>query len=474
MSSKKAISRKPSLALRLAVGSAIITGASFLASFAVIYFSLASATYARMDDRLVHEAAEMQALIARQGLATLDDILFDMASAEGTDVVHYRIVDGAGKTLAESNITRWQGAPFGPPHPLVSPGTPYFETIVSPPGDDPLRVMHFELAPGAVLQAAVRERHELQPLYELRRVFVGVAAAGLFASCVMGWIAARRVLRPLDRMVRTAQNIASGDLDDRVVTALDDAELDRLAGAFNAMLDRIQSFVRELREMNDSIAHDLRSVVARIRLAADRLVATRPLSEEQESLGVAVAENAAELLGMLDTIMDLSELNTGVVKLPDTTVDVSALLHDLVELFSMTADERQVVLDASGVMYAEIRGDPGRLRRAFANLIDNAIKYTGPGGRIEVAARHEGEAVLITVKDTGVGIASADLPKVFRRYFRADKSRGGIGHGLGLSLTEAIVRLHGGTISAASELGEGATFTVCLPFRTAPCAPAQP
>ena len=108
-----------------------------------------------------------------------------------------------------------------------------------------------------LLQAALRQQHELQALYDLRRVFLVVVAAGLAASCVMGWIAARRVLHPLDRMTRTAQNIAAGNFDERVVLSSEDAELDRLANAFNAMLDRIQSFVLELREMNDSIAHDL-------------------------------------------------------------------------------------------------------------------------------------------------------------------------------------------------------------------------
>ena len=182
-----------------------------------------------------------------------------------------------------------------------------------------------------ILQAALRKEHELQPLRDLRRMLVILGSAGLLASCLMGWIAAKRVLRPLDRMTRTAQSIAAGNFDDRAAMESEDAELDRLARAFNTMLDRIQSFVHELREMNDSIAHDIRTVLARVHLAAGRLLSTRPLTEEQESLGVAVTENTTELLGMLDTIMDLSEMNTGVATVPRHDVDVGKLLGELVE-----------------------------------------------------------------------------------------------------------------------------------------------
>ncbi|NUM52029.1 MAG: HAMP domain-containing histidine kinase [Candidatus Hydrogenedentes bacterium] len=463
MFSKRGNDRKSTLALRLAAGAAFITGSCFLASFAIVYVSLSSTIHQRLDDRLRHEAAELESLIALQGHENVQSAVSGMANAEGTGLVFYRIANRTGEHLAESDTAMWEGLAFDPARATGPLDAPYFETTTLPRDGAPVRVMYFQMASGMVLQAALRQQHELQPLYDLRRVFLVVVTVGLVASCAMGWIAAKRVLRPLDLMTRTAQNIASGNFDDRVSLASDDAELDRLASAFNAMLDRIQSFVRELREMNDSIAHDLRSALTRIQLAAGRLLATRPLSEEQESLAVAVTENATELLGLLDTIMDLSELNTGIVTLPESRVDVDELLRELVELFEMAADEKRVDLSLVSGPDAVVRGDPNRLRRAFANLIDNAVKYTEGGGRIELRTRCDPAAVVVEIQDTGTGIAEDELAHVFTRFYRADKSRGGTGHGLGLSLTDAIVRLHGGTVRVESVKGQGSTFTVTLP-----------
>lgn len=464
MSWKRWTRQKPTLAIRLAAGVAIITGACFLASTTIIYMSLSATIHQRLDIWLLHEASELDSVVSLQQTPNVQRVLSEMANAEGTGTVFYRVADTSGNVVAESDATAWQGVYYDQDIAKRAVDSPQFQTVALHPGSDSLRIMYAVMGSDMFLQAAIRQQHELQPLQDLRRLNLIVAGVALIASCAMGWIAAKRLLRPLDVMTNTAQSIAAGNLDVRVSVATDDAELDRLASAFNVMLDKIQLFVREQREMNDSIAHDLRSALARIQLAADRLLATRPLSEEQESLGVAVTENATELLGMLDTIMDLSELNTGVIQLPDGNVDIDALLGEIVELFGMSADEKNVALTLEADEGATVRGDPNRLRRAVANLVDNAVKYTEAGGRIVVRTRSESNTVVIVVSDTGIGIPENDLAHVFKRFYRVDKSRGSAGHGLGLSLTDAIVRLHGGTISVESTQGSGTTFVVALPL----------
>jgi heavy metal sensor kinase len=459
-----------SLAVRLTLWLAGVVTLCLLATFAVVYGVMVTSVHDRLDKRLQHEVGEVASLFSLHGTEAIREALTRMAHAEGTDLVLYRVLDRDGRVLAESDTKSWPGLTVNENGLYIAmEGQPFFESVLGESLEGEARVIYAALTGALVLQVAVRTADELAHTRDLRRLFLTVGAVGLLFSIFLSWTIVRRALVPLHTMTRTALAIAQGDFAARVDPESRDSELDRLANAFNTMLNRIESFVRELTEMNDGLAHDLRTVLARIRLAADRLLASRPMSEEQETLAVSILEESDRLLDMLNTIMDLSEMNTGITHVRATEVDLAELLSELCEFFEITAKEKNVSLRLRTEDATLVSGETTRLRRAFANILDNALKYSHDGGSIDVHVRPNGEFVRVTIADTGSGIPDSAIPFIFDRFFRADQSRSSQGHGLGLSLAKAIVAIHGGVIDVQSKEGSGSIFTVSLPRE--PAAP---
>ncbi|MBI2435298.1 MAG: HAMP domain-containing protein [Candidatus Hydrogenedentes bacterium] len=464
---KRKNSPKTSLALRLSCLHALVLGACSLFSFLAVYTAMVSNVHHRVDERLRHEHSEVASLFSLNAISGIQETLTRLAHAEGTDQVFYRLLDERGVLLAESDAGAWTGLEVEQPALSAAvAGQPFYDGAVVGNSREQARVLYARLSERMILQVALRTAREMQPIRDLRQLFFTFGVLGLVFALIVGWFIVKRALFPLKNMTSTALMIAEGNLEARVEPASRDRELDHLAQAFNLMLDRIQLFVRELREMNDSLAHDLRTVLARINLGAGRLLASRPISEEQESLTVAMVQDSAELLGMLNTVMDLSEINTRIVQPQFAPVDISELSAELFEFFEATAREKQITMQLHGADQAVVLGDRSRLRRALANLLDNAIKYTPEGGRVTVEVRHDKERVTFSVTDSGIGIPAEAQPFIFDRFYRADKSRSSDGHGLGLSLAAAIIQLHGGAIHVQSKEGSGSVFSVSLPQST--------
>jgi signal transduction histidine kinase len=218
----------------------------------------------------------------------------------------------------------------------------------------------------------------------------------------------------------------------------------------------------------DNVAHDLRTPIARLRGIAERALQSGDPAEQREALSDCL-EESDRILSILNTLMDISEAETGVLQLRRTDVPLGALLAEVAELYEDVADVKKVDVTLECVDDVVVNGDRDRLRQAFANLVDNAIKYTPPGGRVRAVVARDGERAVVTVEDTGVGISAEHLPRIWERLYRADPSRSERGLGLGLSLVRAFIQAHGGTVEAESRPGGGSKFTVRLPV-SAPSA----
>jgi signal transduction histidine kinase len=166
---------------------------------------------------------------------------------------------------------------------------------------------------------------------------------------------------------------------------------------------------------------------------------------------------------MLNTLMDITEAEAGMMKLAREGVDLSQLAREVVELYQYVAEERRISLYTELPAQCEANVDRNRIRQVFANLLDNAIKYTPEGGSVTIAVRDEADQAVATFRDTGMGIPMEEQEKIWARLYRGDKSRSQRGLGLGLSLVKAVVEAHGGKVTVASQSTEGATFTVKLP-----------
>jgi signal transduction histidine kinase len=222
------------------------------------------------------------------------------------------------------------------------------------------------------------------------------------------------------------------------------------------------------------VAHDLRTPVTRLRATAESALRTGRTSDDYRDALGDVVDEAERVSGMLDALMDLAEAETGAMALHVDTIDLAAIVRDAADLYADVAEAKGVEVTADVPGAIEMRGDRNRLAQAVANLLDNAVKYTPSGGRVHVTAARRDGAADVVVEDTGIGMTAEELPRIWERLFRGDRSRSERGLGLGLSLVKAIAERHGGSVTAESQPGAGSRFTLRLPLDDGAAAPGRP
>jgi signal transduction histidine kinase len=282
-----------------------------------------------------------------------------------------------------------------------------------------------------------------------------------------GWLATESAIAPIRRLTDAAGRIVrTGRTDQRVAVSDvrdDDDAIVELTLLFNAMLDKIEGLVTGMRAALDNVAHDLRTPLTRLRGAAELTLASPPDVERYREALADCVEESDRVLVMLNTLMDISEAESGAMPLQHERVKLADVAARALDLYRDVADAKDITLESTTDPMAIVSGDRVRLEQVAANLIDNAIKYTPEGGVVKVIVTADDSRARLSVKDNGVGIAPEEQPRIWDRLFRGDQSRAERGLGLGLSLVKAIVSAHGGTVSVESAPGKGSTFTVSLP-----------
>jgi signal transduction histidine kinase len=326
-----------------------------------------------------------------------------------------------------------------------------------------LEVATIAVGGGSVLQVGKTSEARNQLLSNFRRALVLGAGAALVIGVVGGIFLTRSTLKPLRDLRDAVRRILqTGQTDDRVPVYGNQDAVDELSGLFNAMLARITTLIHGMRNALDHVAHDLRTPMTRLRVTAEAALATNDPAKHREALSDCL-EESERVLSMLTTLMDISEAETGTMKLNVSEVALAQITNEVVDLYEDTAEDAGVTLAADVRADLTVTADRDRLRQALANLVDNAIKYTPRGGRVDVSAASEPDAIVIRVADTGPGISEQDLPRIFDRLYRGDQSRATRGLGLGLNLVRAYVEAQGGSVSVTSAPGNGSVFEIRLP-----------
>lgn len=339
-------------------------------------------------------------------------------------------------------------------------------TVDTPSG--PVRVLRARVEAGGhsfVVRAAVSELATRRQLRSLRIQLAALSLGVVLLGGLGGWALARTALGPLARMASQARRLTAERLDERLSLPDSSLEVDQVRDAFNETLGRLQRSFEGLRRFSADASHELRTPLTALRSVGEVALRQARTAEHYREVVSTMLEEVDRLSRLAEELLALARAEAGQARIERERVDLAALATDVVERLAVLAEERGQSLEAAAPGPVVVLGDRVALRQALVNLVDNAVKYSGPGTRIRVRTGARPGLGVVEVVDEGPGIAAEHRERVFDRFYRIDRSRSREmgGTGLGLSLVKWTAEAHGGRVELDSEPGRGSTFRLVLP-----------
>lgn len=484
-----------SVTLRFTLGYTFIL-AVLLSIFSFFMHSeLERVLYEDVDDKLYYEASLLEEALKAHMKNSLQDFSKKMPLAggrlqpevtaklqekiQGWEKISRKVsrstfavrLEAMDHTLLISNLSGWESEVI---YPDFERDSVFMENGRS------YQTIHFQAKPIRLYYHLVAVKDQPLFIIELGSSLTAVQSAlqGLFviilisipgavaAAAIAGWFLAKRSFRPLDSMIREARQITAAYLKGRLPRTHTGDELDRLAETLNEMMDRIETSTRAIQDFSSDISHELRTPLAIIRGEIDLALRRSRSPETLVQTLHAIEEEVNGLIRLVDDLMLLVRSDARQLKFEKKPVSLKALLFSVFERFHERAQQKKIDLTASMNADAWVEGDELYLKRLFSNLMDNAIKFTPEGGKVELALKQFNHKALVEVIDTGMGIELEVQAKVFSRFYRTDQARSHEGSGLGLNIAKAICDSHNGRIEIQSLPKQGTRVLVELPAVT--------
>jgi signal transduction histidine kinase len=439
----------------------VLLGVAALAAFAVpLWYAWNVTIFSGREEILRDDAQRLTELFRREGVAGLTAYIDARVGMQIAGERTLLLTDASYHPLA-GNLHAW---------PRNIPDQPGMHAVMADIDGQPTHTLMVRTTLSGGYHLLVGR--DLALFLPLERRFTSglmVAVLFLFVVGVAGAILIRRqLLARVEGIRQTVSAIMQGDLRHRLPTASSGDELDTLSQTLNGMLDHIEHLIRGISNVSNSIAHDLRTPLAELRSRLEELTLTRPAPAETFAEVDAAVADIDRVMRVFTALLRLAEIDSGARRSGFVRVDAAAVAAEVVEYYEPAAEQKGVDFSFQAAGDAAVAGDPVLLAQAVSNLIDNSLKCVHERGAISVrVARRADGAVEIAVADDGPGIADADKPRVTERFFRGDSSRGTPGVGLGLSIVDAVAKLHGGALQLLDN-HPGLLAQMVLPLTTAP------
>jgi heavy metal sensor kinase len=445
--------------------------------FGAAVYTIVSVTLARNTDNVLREA--VQAILEQSRGATASAQISNFPELDGladanvsvqvinfkSEIVKTNLSNGYSRFLDPETVSLFMKEPNGPYREYMS--------TVRQRGMRPVRVLTYPIV-GVQSQQAFGYLQVARSIEDIENAMQGllfslvmVGIVGVVLSAAVGAAMAQRALHPVDEITKIALEISrASDLERRVPTRSND-EVGRLGAAFNEMLERLAALFKSQQRLVADVSHELRTPLTVVRGNAELMYAMG--CADIESIE-AIVKESERMTRMVQNLLLLSQADVGQLPMKIKTLDLNKLIEDVARSANiMSAGRHEVDIGVCGDLAA--RGDEDRMKQVLLNLVDNAIKHTPQDGHITISAEcipsadKQHQQIKLSVSDTGPGIPQNDLPHVFERFYRVDKSRSRDigGAGLGLAIVRSIVEAHGGRIEVESTVGVGTTFNVWLP-----------
>ncbi len=421
---------------RLTALFSVLFACSTLILFLFIYWQTAIVETQRIDSALVRDTG----VVAKGSRADVLRAVENRVTPDFLPITYAALFDADGRHIAGNIATLPAGVPIdGQAHPALingemndRPTTPVDHVVIR------------RLANGEILAVA----RSIDSLDNLERVVTRALEAGVFPAVLLslaaGAIVGRRVQRQVQIVHQTAERIMLGDFQERLPVRGTGDDFDRLADSVNRMLDEIVRLLDEVKSTGENIAHDLRTPLTRVRTRLERARTSAATIEELRDMIDRAIDGLDQTLRIITALLRISEIESGLRHAGFTTISLNTVVREIGDLYEPLAEERELRLVVlPGPTDYTTLGDRDLLSEALANLVDNAIKFTPPGGYVRLQLEGPDRAPVIRVVDSGPGIPPDERELVLKRFYRSDRSRHVDGSGLGLSLVAAIAKLHG-------------------------------
>lgn len=452
------------LRTKLTLWSSLVLAASLAAGFAWVHFGLRRILDARNDAFLERKAAELLASVTDHRPGGTSDLEAEI----GREVLAYEpeglivVVREAGRV----SVAPRTAAALRLAAQVVPPGMP--RTIEQADTGGRYRVLATLSGSGVLsLELGISLAQTQATLAAFDRFVAGGAAVFLILAIAGGMLISRQALRPVAESIQAARRLDPENLSERLPRTGAGDELDELAGTINGLLDRLAAYHAQITRFTADASHELRGPLGAMRAAIEIALQKPRESAEYRSVLASLGEQCEQLTALVNGLLLLARADAGEVLIKREPIDLASLVREVVELFDPLAEERGTRLVAHLAGPATIVGDPSRIRQMITNLLDNAIRFTEPGGSVTLHVDRVADRAVLRVADTGIGIPAAHLPHIFERFYQVNGARASGGCGLGLSICRWIVTAHGGAIQADSGGIVGTEFRVTLPLAPA-------